>query len=346
MTDLNRIAVFAQVVSAGSFSAGARALGIPKSSASRSVRHLEDALGVRLLERTTRRLRLTEAGREYYERVAAALSGLNEARAAVMDLQDTPKGTIRMAAPSAWGSWLLAPLVAQVVQQYPEIHIDLSLTDGDVDLVRDGFDLALRMGRLEDSSLIVRTIGSVDRGLFASTTYLERRGTPQQLADLASHDVIAFRGDRAPGGDGHGNGHGHGERLRLEGPNGIESINVRGRVETDAFSFVFESVRLGVGIGLLPLGGCVTHMRLVRVLPELIEPGYPVSIVYPSSRHLPQRVRLLRDALIALFSTRKPHFIEAIPPETLHPVLAIPEAAEAAAGALAGDPAVVPVTAH
>jgi DNA-binding transcriptional LysR family regulator len=360
MTDLNRIAVFAQVVTAGSFSAGARALGIPKSSASRSVRHLEDALGVRLLERTTRRLRLTEAGREYYERVAAALSGLNEARAAVMDLQDTPKGTIRMAAPSAWGSWLLAPLVAQFVQTYPDIHIELSLTDGDVDLVRDGFDLALRMGRLEDSSLIVRTIGSVDRGLFASTTYLERRGTPERLADLAMHDVVAFRGDRDRGGNananangigiGHGNGNGHGERLRLQGPDGLESITVRGRIETDAFSFVFESVRLGVGIGLLPLGGCVTHMRLVRVLPELIEPGYPVSVVYPSSRHLPQRVRLLRDALIALFSTRKPHFTETIPPETAHPVLAIPEAAGAPAGLHAGAsvdaPTGVPVATH
>src|ERR1700754_1050504 len=148
MSDLNRIAVFAQVVSAGSFSAGARALGIPKSSASRSVRQLEEALGVRLLERTTRRLRLTEAGRGYYERVASALSGLNEARAAVMELQDSPKGTVRMAAPAAWGSWLLAPLIAQFVETYPEIHIDLSLTDGEVDLVRDGFDLALRMGRL------------------------------------------------------------------------------------------------------------------------------------------------------------------------------------------------------
>jgi DNA-binding transcriptional LysR family regulator len=99
---------------------------------------------------------------------------------------------------------------------------------------------------------------------------------------------------------------------------------VRGRVETDAFSFVFESVRLGIGIGLLPLGGCVTHMRLVRVLPELIEPGYPVSIVYPSSRHLPQRVRLLRDALIALFTTEKPHFNETIPPPAASPVIAVP----------------------
>jgi molybdate transport repressor ModE-like protein len=303
MTDLNRVAIFAQVASAGSFSAGARALGIPKSSASRAVKQLEDALGVRLLERTTRRLRLTEAGREYYERVAVALSGLDEAQAAVMDLQDTPKGTVRIAAPAAWGSWLLAPLVAHVLQTYPEIHIDLSLTDGDVDLVRDGFDLALRMGRLEDSSLIVRTVGSIDRALFASAAYLERRGTPHQLADLARHDIVVFRGD------------GHGDRLRLQGPDGIESVAVRGRVETDAQSFVFESVRLGLGIGLLPLGMCVEHMKLVRVLPEFLEPGYTCSIVYPSSRHLPQRVRLLRDALIEMFATQKPHFIEKLSPE-------------------------------
>jgi DNA-binding transcriptional LysR family regulator len=311
MSDLNHIAVFVQVVSAGSFSAGARALGIPKSSASRSVRHLEDALGVRLLERTTRRLRLTEAGREYYERVASALAGLNEARAAVMELQDTPKGTVRMAAPAAWGSWLLAPLVAEFVRRYPEIRIDLTLTDGEVDLVRDGFDLALRAGHLEDSSLIVRTVGSVDLGLFASTAYLERRGVPERLADLAQHDVITFRGD------------GHHDRLRLQGPEGIESIALRGRVETDAFSFVFESVRLGIGIGLLPLGGCVTHMRLERVLPDHLVPGCPCSIVYPSSRHLPQRVRLLRDALIAMFAAHHSHCIETIPPAPPSPLIAI-----------------------
>jgi DNA-binding transcriptional LysR family regulator len=307
MTDLNRVAVFAQVASAGSFSAGARVLGIPKSSASRAVQQLEDALGVRLLERTTRRLRLTEAGREYYERVAAALSGLDEARAAIMDMRDTPKGTVRIAAPAAWGTWLLAPLVAHVLETYPEIQIDMSLTDGDVDLVRDGFDLALRMGKLEDSSLIVRTIGSIDRALFASASYIERRGTPHTLPDLVKHDVVMFRGD------------GHGDRLRLQGPNGMESVGVRGRVETDALSFVFESVRLGAGIGLLPLGACVEHLRLVRVLPDFVEPGYTCSIVYPSSRHLPQRVRLLRDAVIDLFSRQKPHFIEPLPPQAASP---------------------------
>jgi DNA-binding transcriptional LysR family regulator len=163
----------------------------------------------------------------------------------------------------------------------------------------------------------VRTIGSVDRGLFASSAYLERRGMPQRLADLTVHDVIAFRGD------------GHGERLRLQGPHGIESIVVHGRVETDAFAFVFECVRLGVGIGLLPLGGCVTHLRLERVLPELTEPGYPVSIVYPSSRHLPQRVRLLRDALIVLFTTEKLHLHEAMPPATASRVIDVAPAASA-----------------
>jgi DNA-binding transcriptional LysR family regulator len=298
MSDLNRIAVFARVVSSGSFSSGARALGIPKSSASRSVRQLEDALGVRLLERTTRRLRLTEAGREYYERVASALSGLDEARAAVMELQDTPKGTVRIAAPAAWGSWLLAPLIARFVETYPQIHIDLSLTDGDVDLVRDGFDLALRMGRLEDSSLIVRTIGSIDLGLFASEAYVARRGTPQRLADLAQHDVIVFRAD--------GNGH----RLRLQGPDGFETIAVRARVQTDALAFVHEGVRNGIGIGLLPVGTCTTHLRLVRVLPDFAEPGYTCSIVYPSSRHLPQRVTLLRDAVIDMFTTQHTLFTE------------------------------------
>jgi DNA-binding transcriptional LysR family regulator len=286
MSDLNRIAVFAQVVSAGSFSAGAKTLGIPKSSASRSVKQLEDALGVRLLERTTRRLRLTGAGQEYYERVASALTGLEEARVAVTEMQETLKGVIRLAAPTAWGSWLLAPIIAGFVEQHPEVHIDLSLVDRDIDLVRDGFDLALRMGRLDDSSLIVRTMGTVDRGLFASNDYLARRGTPVRVADLADHEFIICHTD--------GNGH----RLRLVGPDGPETVAVKGAVATDSSTFVHEAVRHGLGIGMLPVTGCVAHFRLARVLPEHGEPGMACSLVYPSSRYLPQRVALLRDTLL------------------------------------------------
>jgi DNA-binding transcriptional LysR family regulator len=184
--NLNRVAVFARVVEAGGFTPAARTLGVPKSSASRSVRQLEEALGVRLLQRTTRRLRLTSAGQAYYERVASALAGLEEARAAAAEAQDTPRGLVRLATPTEWGSWLIAPVVAEFVGRYPEIRIDVSFTSRDVDLVREGFDLALRVGRLKDSSLIVRTVGTVAGGLFASERYVARRGAPETPEALAS----------------------------------------------------------------------------------------------------------------------------------------------------------------
>lgn len=286
MSELDHVAVFTRVVSAGGFSAGARRLGIPKSSASRSVKQLEQALGVQLLQRTTRRLRLTDAGQEYYERVVSALAGLDEARAAVMERQDTPRGVVRMAAPpDRWGL-VLAPFIAQFIRAHPGIRIDLSLTSRDVDLVRDGFDLALKVGRLSDSSLMVRVVGSVDRGLFASADYLARRGALERLADLSAHDFIVCLG------------HEGARRVELQGPNGLERVRVDGPVASDDVTFMHEAVRFGMGVGLLPVSACVAHLGLVRVLPEYSEPGLTCSLVYPATRYMPQRVVLFRDALI------------------------------------------------
>lgn len=290
--NLNRVAVFARVVEAGGFTAAAHALGVPKSSASRSVRQLEDALGVRLLHRTTRRLRLTGAGQAYYERVASALAGLEDARAAAVDAQDVPRGVVRLAAPSEWGSWMLSTIVAAFVERYPEIRIDVSLTSRDVDLVREGFDLALRLGRLKDSSLIVRTVGTIAGGLFAADRYIARRGAPERFAALADHDVIVYRKE------------GGVARLQLEGPEGVETVAVSGPIVTDDLGFVHEAVRLGMGIGLLPISGCVAHMGLVRVLPTYAKAGLVTSIVYPSSRYVPLRVALFRDALIEALQAR------------------------------------------
>jgi DNA-binding transcriptional LysR family regulator len=290
--DLNRVAVFARVVETGGFTSAARALGIPKSSASRSVRQLEEALGARLLQRTTRRLRLTVAGQAYYDRVAGALAGLEEAKAAVASVQDVPRGVVRVAAPSDWGTWFLAPIVADFVARYPDVRIDLSFTGRDVDLVREGFDLAIKMGRLRDSSLIVRTAGSLSGGLFASQRYLAVRGTPESVADLAAHDLIGYRKE------------GGVPKCQLEGPNGLESVTVNGPVVTDDLGFVLEAVRVGMGIGLLPISGCVEHLGLARVLPAYARSGLTCSVVYASSRYVPLRVALFRDALLEALEAR------------------------------------------
>ena len=291
-TDLNTIAVFVQVVESGGFTAAALKLGIPKSSASRRVKQLEDDLGVRLLQRTTRKLRLTEAGREYFERVSSALAGVEEAHAAITDQQDAPKGVVRVAAPSDWAGWLLAPVIASFVDRFPQIRIDLSLTDRQVDLVRDGFDLALTTGPLADSSLIVRPIGTMSCGLFASDSYVARHGAPETLDELDAHSFIIPR----PGPTA---------RFDLVGPDGTVSVTVRGVVATDDRSFLYEAVRAGVGIGVLPIAGCVSHLKLQRVLPDYERPGFSSQMVFPSTRHLPQRVALFRDALLEAFAQRK-----------------------------------------
>src|SRR5258706_15126102 len=191
--DLNRIRLFVRVAEAGSFTAAARIVGLPKSSVSRGVAALERDLGVRLIQRTTRRLHLTEAGRAYYESVSRALSGVEEAAAAVSELQDAPSGPVRLTAPLDLGLWLLAPSVARFAERYREVRLDVALTQRVVDLVREGVDLALRAGKLADTGLVARPLGLVRAGLFASRRYLKRKGRPHSVRELAEHDCVLFR---------------------------------------------------------------------------------------------------------------------------------------------------------
>ncbi len=284
--DLNKISVFSKVVEAGSFTAAAQHLGLPKSSVSRAVKQLEEELGVRLLHRTTRQLRLTDAGRLYHDRASRAIAGLEDARAAVSASEREPHGTVRLTAPADLAARLLAPIVTRFVREHPAIHVDLVLTNRYVDLVQEGIDLALRAGRLQDSSLIVRPLGLASGGLFASPAYLRRRGTPKRPADLAKHDCILFR----PQSGDH-------TRWALVGPKGPVAVEVSGPLSVDDFSFVFHAVTEGAGIGVLPSGGCARIARLERVLPDHSMRGVPLQLVYPSARFLPHRVVLLRDAI-------------------------------------------------
>ncbi|HKO51039.1 MAG TPA: LysR family transcriptional regulator [Polyangiaceae bacterium] len=295
--DLNQVAVFARVVELGSFTAAAKQLGLPKSSVSRTVSRLEDVLGVRLLQRTTRQLHLTEAGEAYYERARVSLAGLEEAASAAMNLSAEPRGTVRMSAPTDIGVMNLGELVARFVRKYPLVHVEISLSSRFVDLVAEGFDLALRAGKLADSSLVTRKIGSDSLGLFASPGYLRRRGKPKTVTDLASHDCVLFRGS-----------HGKSEWL-LTGPQGEERIGVRGPLNADEMAFVQQAVTAGVGIALLPVIG----VRLaaargaqplpVRLLPEYSVSGASLQLVSPSSRFQSASVIAFRDFLVRELTT-------------------------------------------
>jgi DNA-binding transcriptional LysR family regulator len=296
--DLNRIATFVKVVDAGSFTGAAERLGVPKSSVSRGVAHLEEELGTRLLQRTTRSLTLTDAGRAFYERARAHLAALEDTTNEIADMGRDPRGTVRVTAPVDFGTVLLADIVARFVKKHPKIRVELALTARRVDLVAEGFDLAIRFGSLEDSTLVARRLGPTSMGLFAGAAYLRKRGTPKKVQDLASHDFILFRSRAVM------------SPLRLRGPDGDEMVHVDGPVEADDITFIRAAVVAGAGIGLLPMflcGAALENPRcreaaeagsIVRVLPEHVMPGAPAHIVTPSTRQEPARATLFREFLV------------------------------------------------
>lgn len=292
--DLNNVRLFVRVVETGSFTAAANQLGLPKSSVSRGVAMLEASLGVRLLQRTTRRLSLTEAGRAFHDSAAGALAQLDEAQAAATEEQEEPVGVVRITSSVDIGVGLLAPVIRNFLVAHPRVRVDVVLTPRVVDLVQEGFDLALRAGRLADNRLIARPLGVVRAGLFAHRDYLKQRGTPKNVAQLARHECLTFR---SPTGR---------TTWELIGPAGLQKVEVGGALNADGFDFLQAAVAAGMGIGLLPMFACrgEGNAGLVQVLPDHATTGAPLHVVYPSSRFVPRRVAALRDRIITEVSSR------------------------------------------
>lgn len=288
--DYNDIPLFLHVVESGGFTAAARALGREKSAVSRSVTRLEDELGVRLLQRTTRKLALTDAGQAFYDRVRGAVAGVDEAASAVRELGSAPRGLVRVTAPG--DSWAIGlPVsIARFVAKYPGIHVEMMLTARTVDLVGEGIDLAIRAGKLTDSTLIARRIGGTQLLLFAAPDYLRRRGKPKTLADLSTHDCVLHRA-RASGKS----------TWTLTGPNGEETTEVQGAISADEMAFIAQVIAAGAGIGLLPVElarPLAERNEIELVLPDYGVTGGGLFIVMPSATFLPARVVLLRDFLV------------------------------------------------
>jgi DNA-binding transcriptional LysR family regulator len=286
--DLNAVSVFVRVVETGSFTLAARELGMPKSAVSRRVARLEQALGVRLLQRTTRRVTLTDAGTNYHRQAARALTTLSEASAAVSLEQEEPRGLVRLTAPADLTPELFGAWIAEFCARYPLVQVELDLTQRRVDLIAEGYDFALRAGVLADSSFIARKIVSSSLVLAASPGYLEKRGTPRRPSDLEGHACLMFRAQ---------NGR---SRWTLTGPKGEVSVDVTGPVIVNAPAFAAVLARAGAGIGLVPdheIGKDLADGRLVSVLPGYSIAGGGLYLVYPAARHVPQRVVLLREFL-------------------------------------------------
>ncbi len=279
--ELDGIEIFVKVVQAGSFSGAAKLLGMPNSTVSAKVSALEKRLGVTLLQRTTRRLRVTQAGEIYFQRCVLALEQLQAAESELAGAQQEPQGCLRLTAPVELGHSLLAALVREFLRRHPKLQIDLIITNRVVDLIAEGIDLAIRAGRLADSRLIAKRFALGHFGLWASPDYLKRRGTPSHPKELPEHELLRFSLLK-------------GNRLDLT--NGRESAQpaITGRLRADDFETLKAFALLGQGIVYLPEFLCAEEARderLRRVLPEWHGPPVAFSFVYPVQRFVSPKVR-------------------------------------------------------
>jgi len=290
--DLNEIVVFAKVVETRSFTAAAQQLGLPKSTVSRKVAQLEERLGVRLLQRTTRKLSLTEIGQVYYERCQRIVADISAAEQVVTDMQSTPRGLLRVTAPVDFGAFVLGDIVADFLTEFHDIHVELLLTDRVIDLVEEGVDLGIRFGPLVESSLIARKLCMVGMRLCATPAYLARKGIPTHPDDLDIHDIVAFVPVPRMA------------TWTLEGPDGaVTELTPSTRVTSNNLMVIRNAARAGAGITQLPefvCGEC--RDGFVYVLPEWRAQPAELFAVYPSTRNISPKLRAFVEFLTARLS--------------------------------------------
>jgi DNA-binding transcriptional LysR family regulator len=281
MDQLRILRSFVQVAELASFTAAARTLGVTQSQVSRAIRQLERGIGSQLVLRTTRRVSITPEGQRYLRGVRAALRMLDEAGDAVRQDGHAVRGTLRVTAPIEFGEYL-APVIAELVATHVALAIDAVLTDRIVDLIDEGFDVAIRTGPLVPSALRTRRLGTADAVLCASPAYTERRGVPRRPEDLAAHDCVVFTAKRTP------------EWLALSDRRGRTTrVRIAGRLRVNELRAVRRAALAGAGIAALPLvmiRRALADRELVRVLPGWSPPAAAIHAVFPA--RLPQPARL------------------------------------------------------
>jgi DNA-binding transcriptional LysR family regulator len=293
MDRVTSMAVFVRSVEGGSLAAAARHFGLSHAMVSKHLRGLEQSLGVRLLTLTTRKLTLTEAGEHYFRRCAQILSDIEEANREAMQLQAVPRGLLRLTAPVAFGEQYLAPALADFLDRYPEIVLDVELTDRFVDLAGECFDLALRVGRLPDSSLVARRLGASPMLTCAAPAYLARHGTPAHPSDLAAHRCLYLSGVTTPG------------EWWYEVDGGMVTVRVDGPLRTNSVALACQSAREGLGIVFGPafaLAPSVAAGALVPILVDFASGALDIHALYLSKRHMSKKLRLLIDFLASHFA--------------------------------------------
>ena len=292
-TNLNDILIFMAVVDAGSFIAGGQAMGLSRSAAGKAVIRLEDRLGTRLLNRTTRRLSLTDEGRLFYEHGLGVLASVDEAEASVAGQSGALRGVLRLTVPDAFGRLVVLPIVEKYLLAWPDIQVEVNFTDRKADIVEEGFDLAIRIGAMPSASenrLVSRVIAADRARLCASPSYLADRGEPCHIDDLAAHDCLVFssRDQR------------QGWRFRRDDGAWVKAQG-RSRLRLDSSEAIRDAAVAGLGIALLPgflAAGDLAAGRLRHVLPELEIDDAKIVALYPDKRLLEPRVRRFIDLIV------------------------------------------------
>jgi DNA-binding transcriptional LysR family regulator len=289
--NLDEMCTFVAVVESGSFIAGGRSLGLTRSAAGKAITRLEAHLGVRLLNRTTRNMSVTDDGQVFYQHCIQIFSDLEEAQASVGQQVGVPRGNLRISLPDALGRLLVLPLLGEYQHLWPQVHVDASFTDRVVDLVDEGFDLAVRIGRHPtDSSLVSRTVAHHCSVICAAPAYLREHGSPETADDLLTHDCLVFssRLKRQPW------------RLKREDGEWLK-VSVNSRMRLDSGEAIRDAALLGLGIAYLPNFLTAEYLKdgsLIQLLPSYGTEEVPVQAIYPSRRYLSPKVRCFIDLMV------------------------------------------------
>lgn len=283
---------FIRIAETGSFSAVAREIGATQPAVSRQVAALEEHLGVRLFQRSTRSLALTEDGRDLLSHARLVVEAVEETEAAIGRRRTSPSGLVRLGCPAVFGRLYIAPRIPHLLDRYPEMSVDLSLSDTVVDIVQEGLDLSVRVGEVTDASLVARRVGSTNSVAVASPAYLQQRGEPKHPNDLAGHECILFTRLATP------------ETWNFTGPDGPLSVNVSGRLRTNGIEAVIEAAISGLGVALVP-SWMLREDRVCGALTQILTDWQPrrrpISVVYPSRRFLAPRTRAVIDFIVEEF---------------------------------------------
>ncbi|MDW3205648.1 MAG: LysR family transcriptional regulator [Alphaproteobacteria bacterium] len=299
MDRAGEMAVFTKVVEEGSFSSAARALKLTPSAVSKQIGRLEDRLGVRLLNRTTRQLSATEEGDAFYQRCVRILTDMEEAELAVSQRHSAPRGTLRVNCGVAFGKHQISPLIPEFLERYPEVNVEMTLTDALADLVEEGQDVAIRFGKLQDSSMVARQLAVSRRAICCSPAYLERKGEPKHPSELTEHNRLAFATAI------------HLNEWIFRLPDGTEfPVKAEGNFTANNGETIHEMVLAGLGIARLAeflVAPEVKEGKLVRILtPFYRDVEVPINAVYPTRRHLSPKVRAFVDFLVEKFNPVPP----------------------------------------